>query len=87
MVNELKVFSAAVMVSAAAAAAATAPVMAQAVIQAPGSYAFYHPGADLSNAAPWPQNSANVMTSVRTKDQTAATDVQPTRRRSAEIQK
>ncbi|MBO4225944.1 BA14K family protein [Bradyrhizobium neotropicale] len=49
--TSLKIFAAAAMLSVAAAT----PVFAQAAIQEPGLYAFYHPNADILNGgAPTP---------------------------------
>jgi BA14K-like protein len=42
------------------------PVFAQAAIQEPGAYAFYHPDADVLNARrPSPGETAGAMASVR----------------------
>jgi len=41
------------------------PVFAQAAIQEPGAYAFYHPNADILNAGrPYPRETAAAMASV-----------------------
>jgi hypothetical protein len=41
------------------------PVFAQAAIQEPGAYAFYHPNADVLNSGrPYPRETAGAMASV-----------------------
>jgi hypothetical protein len=45
--------------------AATTPVFAQAAIQEPGAYAFYHPNGDvLETNRPWPREPAGAMAAV-----------------------
>jgi BA14K-like protein len=40
------------------------PVFAQAAIQEPGAYAFYHPNSDLGLGESWPPGPAGTMASV-----------------------
>jgi len=76
--TNFKLIAAAVVLSAAIAA----PSFAQEVIQEPGSYAFYHPNADLTAGAR-PGASSNAMASVRTNSAMASAPIKHVARSSA----
>lgn len=76
--TNFKLIAAAVVLSAAIAA----PSFAQEVIQEPGSYAFYHPNADLTAGAR-PGASSNAMASVRSNSAMASAPTRHVARSSA----
>jgi BA14K-like protein len=62
--TSFKVAGAAAVLSLTIAAAIATPVFAQAAVQEPGAYAFYHPDADVLNGRRSRDRSANAMASV-----------------------